>query len=563
MTPSAELNLKILWSLARWIEDKEGAPKLEEIASAAGLRAAEMDSTTRWVEASKVERFLALSRPLVPDDHAFLEACGHRFHESFGAVRYMVWSLSEQQFFESAVKMSKMMVKNARFEQVLSKPGEFHVRYVSDRDESRLMCLSRQAAWVYGPTMWNMPRAQLVEKACIADGDPCCEYHIKWFARRRLLPIGAGLLGGVALALALNVIEPLVPTWVAFPLLGAALAYILELRRVQSTNLRLAEDMNRVLRELGQAEAEARSELTAFDAREREWTRLMEEQIAQRTTALERVVDGLEVLQSNRARTLKGFSHDLRNPLFVLKGNVQYLLERVRDVDLLKEEKEALVDMEAATGQMEGMLGNLMEVAIQGPGQLKLAPKPIATAPLADLFRRRLRALVYGRDIKVTSFTTRDAPERITVDNLVFDRIVDNLLTNAAKYTRRGSIVIEIGGTPAPPGPNGDGTSYLTLKISDTGEGISQENIERIFRPRTSEEPRRPNSYGVGLSSVVQLMAQIGGRIDVLSKIGSGSTFWAHFPEHPPDARSSAPPANENLESIITRVVTIRKAEGS
>jgi signal transduction histidine kinase len=552
-----EYNAKVLWSLARWIEDKKGKDALADVASASEIDPAWLDGSTHWLMWERVERFLAKARELAADDQDFLEACGHRFFESMGPVRYMVWSLSEQQFFEGAVKMSKLMVKAGRFEKTLSRSGEFHVRYTSEHPESRLMCLSRQASWINGPTMWGMPRAQLTEKACIGNGDDHCEYHLKWFARRRLLPIVIGILAGAAASFALHKFmqEAALPS-LALPFLGAALGYIYELRRAQGVNLELAESMNGVLRELGTAEAEARSELGALDRRQREWLRLMEEQMAQRTNALEKVVDGLEGFQATRASTLKGFSHDLRNPLFVMKGNVQYLVERVRDVDVLREEKEALVDMESAVAQMEQMLSRLMDVALQGPGLLKLQPKPLVTAPLGDLFRRRLRALVYGRDIKVTSFVTREAPTKITIDPLVFDRIVDNLLTNAAKYTRRGSIVIELGGTPGP-----DGT-FLTLKISDTGEGISQGDIARIFRPRTAEEPRRANSYGVGLSSVVQLMAQIGGRIDVMSREGTGSTFWAHFPETPPSPRKSAP-ENENLESIITRVVTIRKAEGT
>jgi signal transduction histidine kinase len=104
---------------------------------------------------------------------------------------------------------------------------------------------------------------------------------------------------------------------------------------------------------------------------------------------------------------------------------------------------------------------------------------------------------------------------------------------------------------------------YLTLKLSDTGEGIPAEAIERIFRPRPANETSpRPDSLGVGLSGVVRLLAQIGGRLDVLSKPGMGTTFWAHLPVTPPP-----PPkrniSEENLESMITRVVTIRRVENA
>jgi hypothetical protein len=60
----------------------------------------------------------------------------------------------------------------------------------------------------------------------------------------------------------------------------------------------------------------------------------------------------------------------------------------------------------------------------------------------------------------------------------------------------------------------------------------------------------------------VKLLAQIGGRIDVMSKVDVGTTFWAHFPTRPPESAKKAELAEDNLESMITRVVTIRKADG-
>jgi signal transduction histidine kinase len=217
--------------------------------------------------------------------------------------------------------------------------------------------------------------------------------------------------------------------------------------------------------------------------------------------------------------------------------------------------------MEVAAQQIEAMLTKLLDVATQDPGFVKLAPKAVDIGPLAETFRRRLRALVHGRDIKVSVFCTREAPEQIEIDPLVFDRIVDNLLTNAAKYTSRGSILLELSGTPAT--RETDGVGFLTLKLSDTGLGIPVEMVERIFRPRPVGEKTTPNSYGIGLSSVVRLLAQIGGRLDVMSKAGVGTTFWAHFPERPHDQRKVPGAGDDNFESMMTRVVNIRKAEGA
>ena len=105
---------------------------------------------------------------------------------------------------------------------------------------------------------------------------------------------------------------------------------------------------------------------------------------------------------------------------------------------------------------------------------------------------------------------------------------------------------------------------FLTLKLSDTGEGIPTDKVERIFRPRPAERAdAAANSYGIGLSSVVRLLAQIGGRLDVMSKADVGTTFWAHFPVRPPSINRAGRGTDDNLESMITRVVTIRKAEGA
>lgn len=565
---SPDFSLRILWTVARWVEDKKGRAELGRAAAAASVRSESFDGSTAWVSHAQFEAFLRYVRELAGSDEVFKEACAYRFQESYGAFRYMMWALSQQQMAEAAAKLSSKVVTNVgRFEVLKSERDRFEVRYYSECPESRLSCLCRQVHWTVGPTMWGLPPTQLSEHACMANGDPYCEYHLRWFERSRLLPVLLGIAAGVVAAV---IVAATHLTWVAsvlLPILGGAIGYISELRRIGTLNVSFANDLHGVLRDLGQSEAETRTEIVGLHQRQREWIRLMEHQVTERTTTLERIVEGLDGLQQSRVSTIRGFSHDLRNPLFVVRGNTQFLRERFKDGD----EGEALRDMETAAVQIEAMLSKLMEVATAETGFVKLVPKPVVIAPLAETFRRRLRALVHGRDIKVSVFCTREAPEEILIDPLVFDRVVDNLLTNAAKYTDRGSILLEISGTPGTARPAMAANDvpvdpgFLTLKLSDTGQGIAAAQVERIFRPRPAHEPaQRPNSYGIGLSSVVRLLAQIGGRLDVMSKADVGTTFWAHFPVLPPEQKKGAAGLGEdNLESMITRVVTIRKAEGT
>jgi signal transduction histidine kinase len=183
-----------------------------------------------------------------------------------------------------------------------------------------------------------------------------------------------------------------------------------------------------------------------------------------------------------------------------------------------------------------------------------MAPKRVETRGLTDALRRRLRALAYGSAVRTTVFATREVPDHLEIDPLALDRIVDNLLTNAVKYTDRGSIVLELDGIPG----------YLVMKLSDSGRGIDPNAVERIFEPGgSSPDSRRGDSFGVGLSVVVQLLDQIGGRLEVMSKPASGTTFWVYLPVTAISAasRDDVDRQKESTDETLRRVVRIRKAQ--
>jgi signal transduction histidine kinase len=179
-----------------------------------------------------------------------------------------------------------------------------------------------------------------------------------------------------------------------------------------------------------------------------------------------------------------------------------------------------------------------------------MAPQRVETAELVEALRRRLRALAFGRQVRTTALVTREAPAYLQIDPLALDRIIDNLLTNAVKYTDRGSIVLELDGT----------SGYLVIKVSDTGRGIAPDALDKIFHAGGSTvDSRRGDSFGVGLSVVVQLLGQIGGRLEVMSKSGSGTTFWVYLPvEAIPRTGSGGTSTRESTDEALRRVVRVR-----
>jgi signal transduction histidine kinase len=426
------------------------------------------------------------------------------------------------------------------------------LRYWSDKTESRLMCLSRQAQSSHLPTLWGLPRAHLTERACICNGDDHCAYELRVHETRRWLPIlGGALAGGMAAAalyLAGMLAVPEGALSIALPSIGALLGYLYELRRTNRENFRISESINGELRLLVERNTSDQREILDLHRRQRRWSRILEEQVAERTRALEEVVARIQALQEERQITLRGVSHDLSNPLNSLMLAVDFIEETAQENS--GELKEVIDEQRQAARQMRSLLEELMALATSDNGLVKLTPQLIDVKVLEDQLRRRLKALVHGRQIRVSVFATREAPEHIEMDRLLLDRVLDNLLTNAAKYTERGSIVVELDGRP----------DRLTVKVSDTGRGIDKQNIQRIFQPGGSApDGRRWGGYGVGLSVVVQLLNQVGGELEVMSLPSSGTTFWAHFPVEIRRSRASTrPEPSQTTAEMIDNVVTIR-----
>jgi signal transduction histidine kinase len=545
----AELNSRVLWCAATFVRDIHGEETLRRVAKRAGLTIAELDDPSQWLAYRQMGLFFEGVRELVDDDDAFKEACIHRLNEAYGPIRYLLMATSPAQVIRLAAKAMRTisLVSHASAHSEGANRVRFIYRSDIPEDETHLVCLSRQAQSGAIPELFGLPRAAVSHPKCIAQGDDACEYVYRFYTRSRWYPTALGLLFGLAGAwLANSFVDPALVVWLALPLFFAALATLFEVSRTYRHNLRHGEEVQSALREMAEAEADARSEIMEFHQRQKQWGKLMEEQVAERSKGAESVVAQIRALSQERATTMRGFSHDLRNPLVVLRANADFLrMIGGRGGDA----NAALDDIENAIAMMDQLLEGLVETAKQDTRFVRVTPGTLVVQPWVDKLRRRVRALVFGRDIRVSVFRTRDAPEQIETDNLIFERVVDNICTNAAKYTDRGSIVVEIDGTPG----------FLTIKISDTGRGIQNSRIQQIFEPDGSPESERaPHSLGVGLSVVVQLMAQIGGRLEVVSKPDVGTTFWAHFPEKiaAEEAPASIPPSREQA---VSKVVTIRK----
>jgi signal transduction histidine kinase len=548
---SADLNLRLLRPLVRYVTDYYGRAELDRIAKSSGLTLADLDGTTRWGSLEQMESVLTGARRLMPDDGTFLKACAYELDEPRGPIRLVVGALNPTMAYEIGCKNMRLVSTMSEFFFEFIQRGEVRIRYRTTKRESRLMCFTRQAQIEHVPKLWGLPIAHLTEESCVAHGDECCSYHVRVYEARRWVPVAVGAVAGAIAVIALYFWgRPVSPLWVA---LSAMAGYLYDQRQASVANRRTQEGINAAYLQMARDDANARRELFELTQRQKTWGHLMEDEVVDKVDRLNQLVAEVEQLQPSPVVHLKRASNGLENPLATIRSG----LEQLRGIS--PTEARPTVDRLSQTVVvLDRKLRTIARLANSAPGLVSLHSRTVAVAPLADELRNRLKALVRGKDVRVSVFSVRDAPEHITIDIVLFNRIIDNLLLNAAEFTERGSIVLEVAGTP----------DFLTIKISDTGGTLREDEVGKIFRPVT----RGPTGYGygAGLSVVVQLLASVGGKLDVMTHTGKGTTFWAHFPLSKERALAApdgdtpvpAPPDAAEPGDVVNQVVTIRKSEG-
>lgn len=242
-------------------------------------------------------------------------------------------------------------------------------------------------------------------------------------------------------------------------------------------------------------------------------------------------------------------AHDLRNPLGVIQAYSQFLLEEAAPC-LEKEQVEFLDAIHASAEFMLRMVEDLLDVSRIDAGKLVLDRKP---ADVVALVRRVVvlnRVLVEKKRIDLR-FEPAEASIEIPLDAHKIEQVLNNLLTNAAKFSPPGSPVeVHIAR---------DGAEVL-LSVADRGQGIPAAELDRLFRPfgRTSvQSTAGEKSTGLGLAIARRIVEGHGGRIWVESEVGRGSTFRFTLPT---EASASEP---HTVRAPVAREGATVLAEGS
>ena len=245
-------------------------------------------------------------------------------------------------------------------------------------------------------------------------------------------------------------------------------------------------------------------------------------------------------------RLAGGLAHDFNNLLTSILGNVELAMEDLSPHDPLY---VSLTEVSEAGESAADLTRQLLAFSRK---QI-IEPRALDLNGLVERSRRMLARLI-GEHIRMETRLEEPLPA-VRLDSAQFEQILANLAVNARDAMPEGGRLtvatsrVELGQEFCLRNPDAHPGSYVVLEVSDTGHGMTREVQERIFEPFYTTKPQGKGT-GLGLATIYGAVTQIGGFIEVSSRLGKGTTFRLFFPraeeeaeEIPSPPHPSQPPA--------------------
>jgi len=263
----------------------------------------------------------------------------------------------------------------------------------------------------------------------------------------------------------------------------------------------------------------------------------LEERVASRTAELAAARQRAEAASRAKSDFLANVSHEIRTPMNAIVGLVHMMLEDESD----PRRAERLQGIDMGAQQLMAVVSDVLDLSKIEAGRLELEA---TVFDLRQTLRRAcdmVRPNALAKGLVFEARLADDLPAWVRGDAVRLAQVLLNLLSNAVKFTARGAVRLDARLEPAP-----DGAGRLRVEVTDTGIGVSDDLLPRLFRPFEQADgstTRRHGGTGLGLAISRRLVELMRGSIGTRRVEPQGSCFWFEVPLECAEAPAAAPAA--------------------
>ena len=253
------------------------------------------------------------------------------------------------------------------------------------------------------------------------------------------------------------------------------------------------------------------------------YTQRVEKLVLQRTDELTRANERLRDLGRLKDEFVSVVSHELRTPLAVMREGISQLREGLCG-GLSAPQQETLAVILRNADRLGDLIGDLLDIAKIEAGKLELQLKEVDLAVLVTEACAIFRPMVQEKGLELKVKVPAGNRMRVRADSEKLSRVLINLVGNAVKFTERGFIEVAV---------KEDGREGLLCAVSDSGPGIAEENLPKLFQKfQQFSRSQKPGMKGTGLGLAIckGIVELHGGTIWAESRPNQGSRFCFRLP---------------------------------
>ncbi|MCR5088641.1 MAG: response regulator [Oscillospiraceae bacterium] len=220
-----------------------------------------------------------------------------------------------------------------------------------------------------------------------------------------------------------------------------------------------------------------------------------------------------------KSRFLAQMSHEIRTPINAVLGMNEMILRESRDEEIL----DYASNIQTAGRTLLSLINSILDFSKIEEGKMEIIPVEYDTASFINNLVASISERAKDKGLTLSVEVDENLPSRLCGDDVRLSQVVMNILTNAVKYTEKGEVRFSVAG-----GERRDDSIELKIAVRDTGIGIREEDLPRLFESfERLDEVRNHNieGTGLGMSIVTRLLAMMDSRLQVESVYGEGSTF--------------------------------------